>query len=57
MHFSIKKHCLVPDRCAYPQLVQMETLHFYINRFHKEEQCYFFSTVNYFEYIDVAHFC
>lgn len=56
MHFSIKKHGSFPNRCAHPQLVQMETLHFNINMLHKEGQCFFFSTVNYSGYLPVAHF-
>lgn len=55
--FLNSKALLIPDRCAHPQLVQMETLQFYIDVFHKEEQCYFFNTVNYSGYLHVAHFC
>lgn len=57
MHFSIKKHCSISDRCAHPQLVQIETLHFCIDIFHKEEQCHLFRSVNYSGYLRVAHFC
>lgn len=57
MHFSIKKHCSISDRCAHPQLVQIETLHFCIDIFHKEGQCHLFSAVNYSGYLRVAHFC